>query len=68
MNNLIALLITTLSLAISLITFALVFLLCGALKITEPYAFMTAIFWSLAPLVVGVWDGSMFKPIAKEAT
>lgn len=68
MNNLIALLVTTLSLAISLITFALVFLLCGALRITEPYAFIAAMFWSLAPLVVGVWDGSMFKPIAKEAT
>ncbi len=68
MNNLFALLITTLSLAISLVTFAVVFLLCGALRITEPYAFIAAMFWSLAPLVVGVWDGSMFKPLTKEAT
>jgi hypothetical protein len=67
-SNLLALLITTLSLGISLITFAAVFLLCGALRMTEPYAFMTAMFWSLAPLVVGVWDGSMFNTITKEKT
>ena len=70
MPNLVLLLVTTLSLAISLVTFTVVFILATALRIEEPYGFFLALLYSLAPMIVGVWETelSRFLKLNKEAT
>lgn len=70
MNNLVLLLVTTLSLAISLVTFTIIYVLAALLRIEEPYGFFLALLWSWAPMVVGVWETEIsgFFKLNKEAT
>jgi uncharacterized membrane protein len=63
-------LVAILSLASSILTFTIVFVLATALRIEEPYGFFLALLYSLAPMIVGVWETELsgFFKINKETT
>ena len=69
-SNLLLLLVGTLSLAISFITFGIIFILSSLMRVPEPYAFFLALLWSIAPMILGMWEPevSSFLDINKETT
>jgi hypothetical protein len=69
-SNLVLLLVGMLSLTCSILTFTVIFFLSTALRVEEPYGFLLALLWSLAPMILGMWEPevSRFLYVNKETT
>ncbi len=69
-SNLVLLLVGMLSLTCSILTFTIIFLLSTALRVEEPYGFLLALLWSLAPMILGMWEPEVSRAvfINKETT
>lgn len=69
-SNLVLLLVGMVSLAISFLTFGIIFILSSLMGVPEPYRFFLALLWSLAPIILGLWEEEISSAvfINKETT